>query len=110
MIPGGTHPVIADPGASRCRPTRGNTMLTRSIVILLAAFVALPVAAAAPTASAPTGPSRVLTGADLFNLEAAADPQIAPDGKTIVYVRRANDIMTDRIRSSLWSIDLASGV
>lgn len=85
-------------------------MLSRSFVVLLAAFVALPVAAAAPTASAPTGPSRLLTGADLFNLEAAADPQIAPDGKTIVYVRRANDIMTDRIRSSLWSIDLASGV
>lgn len=85
-------------------------MLTRSIVVLLAAFVALPAVAAAPTDPAPAGPSRVLTGADLFNLEAAADPQIAPDGKTIVYVRRANDIMTDRIRSSLWSIDLASGV
>jgi len=90
-------------GRYRYRFARGIAMLTR-VVVLLAALVALPAFAATPT-----GPSRTLTGADLFQLEVAADPQIAPDGKTIVYVRRANDIMTDRTRSSLWSIDLASG-
>ena len=79
-------------------------MLIRPFVMLLAAFLAVP-AFAAPA----SGPSRVLTGADLFNLEVASDPQIAPDGKTIVYVRRANDIMTDRTHASIWSIDVSSG-
>ena len=79
-------------------------MSIRPIVLLLTALLAVP-AMAAPA----TGPSRVLTGADLFNLEVASDPQISPDGRTIVYVRRANDIMTDRTRASIWSIDVASG-
>jgi dipeptidyl aminopeptidase/acylaminoacyl peptidase len=80
------------------------TMSIRLPVLLLAISLSAP-ALAAPT----TGPSRVLTGADLFNLEIASDPQIAPDGRTIVYARRANDIMTDRTHSSIWSIDVASG-
>jgi dipeptidyl aminopeptidase/acylaminoacyl peptidase len=80
-------------------------MPIRSFVLsLLAAVVVLP-ALAAPAG----GPSRVLTGADLFTLEIASDPQIAPDGKTIVYARRANDIMTDRAHASIWAIDVASG-
>lgn len=56
-----------------------------------------------------TGPVRYFTGADLFNLEVAADPQISPDGRTIAYVRRSNDIMTDRARSTIWLVDVASG-
>ena len=89
-------------------------MPIRPFALVLAALLAAPAMIAsvmvAPVMAAPaTGPSRVLTGADLFNLEVATDPQIAPDGKTIVYVRRANDIMTDRTRASIWSIDVASG-
>ena len=42
---------------------------------------------------------------DLFQMEYAGDPQISPDGKTIVYVRTRNDIMKDRSRTSLWTID-----
>ena len=41
---------------------------------------------------------------DVFDLEYASDPRISPDGKRIVYVRRANDIMRDRTRADLWSI------
>jgi Tol biopolymer transport system component len=48
-------------------------------------------------------------GGDLFSLAAAADPQISPDGRWVAYVRRSNDIMTDRARSSIWLIDTASG-
>ncbi|MDB6162716.1 MAG: putative family peptidase [Xanthomonadaceae bacterium] len=84
-------------------------MPTSPFAVLLAALLIAPAIIAPAIAAPPTGPSRVLTGADLFNLEAASDPQIAPDGKTIVYVRRANDIMTDRIHPSIWSIDVASG-
>ena len=31
-------------------------------------------------------------------LEAAADPEISPDGRWIAYARRSGDIMTDRFR------------
>ena len=33
---------------------------------------------------------------DVFDLEWGSDPQVSPDGNTIVYVRRSNDIMKDR--------------
>ena len=62
-----------------------------------------------PTAAMPDAPVRSFTGSDLFGLSIAADPQISPDGKTIVYVRRSGDVMTDRMQSSLWLIDVASG-
>jgi dipeptidyl aminopeptidase/acylaminoacyl peptidase len=43
-----------------------------------------------------------LTAADIFNLQFAADPQIAPDGKSIVYVRQMADVMSDKRISNLW--------
>lgn len=42
---------------------------------------------------------------DIFEMEFASDPQISPDGRTIVYLRNFSDIMTDRQYSCLWSID-----
>src|SRR5256885_12441722 len=75
------------------------------LAILLAASALSAPALAAPAA----GPSRYLTGADLFNLEVATDPQISPDGKTIAYVRKSNDIMTDKAGSTIWLVDVASG-
>jgi len=39
---------------------------------------------------------------DVFDLEWAADPRVSPDGKTIVYVSKSNDIIKDRERSNLW--------
>lgn len=42
---------------------------------------------------------------DVFQLEYASDPQISPDGKTVVYVRNFMDVMKDRRRSNLWSIN-----
>jgi dipeptidyl aminopeptidase/acylaminoacyl peptidase len=76
-------------------------------LLLLAASPAL--AQQQPTAPLPDGPTRSFTGSDLFGVTIAADPQISPDGRTIVYVRRTGDVMTDRVRSSLWLIDVASG-
>ena len=46
---------------------------------------------------------------DLFNLEVASDPQISPDGSRIVYVRQTADIMTDRMRPTIWMIDVRTG-
>ena len=41
---------------------------------------------------------------DVFDLEWASDPRVSPDGETIVYVRKSNDIMKDRERSNLWKV------
>ena len=43
---------------------------------------------------------------DVFELEWATDPRVSPDGDTIVYVRKSNDIMKDRERSNLWQITI----
>ena len=48
--------------------------------------------------------NRVFDPMDVFELEWASDPQVSSDGETIVYVRRSNDIMKDRVRSNLWQI------
>ena len=45
---------------------------------------------------------------DVFQLEFAADPQISPDGKQIVYARTFMDIMNDTQRSNLWIINADS--
>ncbi|WP_076069541.1 alpha/beta hydrolase family protein [Sphingomonas montana] len=81
-------------------------------VLLLAAAItpsAAVIAQQPPGAAPATGPTRAFTGSDLFGLSIAADPQISPDGRTIAYVRRTADVMTDRMQSSLWLIDVASG-
>ncbi|MEL7199412.1 MAG: S9 family peptidase [Pseudomonadota bacterium] len=57
----------------------------------------------------PAAEARVFTGDDIFDLTVGTDPQISPDGKQIAYVRRANDIMTDGVKSTIWLIDVASG-
>jgi acylaminoacyl-peptidase len=49
--------------------------------------------------------SRTLEPIDVFHLEWASDPQVAPDGQRLVYVRNFMDIMTDRRRSNLWSVE-----
>ena len=75
------------------------------LAILFAATALTTPASAAPA----TGPSRYFTGADLFNLEIATDPQISPDGRTIAYVRKSNDIMSDKARPTIWLVDVATG-
>jgi dipeptidyl aminopeptidase/acylaminoacyl peptidase len=46
---------------------------------------------------------------DLFALQAAADPQIRPDGQEIAYVRDSMDVMSDEPRRTIWIVDTASG-
>lgn len=49
---------------------------------------------------------RLFTAEDVFELEWATEPQISPDGRQALYVRRFNDVMTDRIRSHVWLVNL----
>lgn len=78
----------------------GRSLRRRTLPMLLGiAAAALPLGAQAPGAS-----PRVLTPADIFQLEYAADPQISPDGAWIAYVRRWSDPMTDRRFSNIWLV------
>lgn len=61
-----------------------------------------------PAATAQETDNR-FTAERVFDLEYANDPQISPDGSTIVYVRQSMDRKTDRIRGDLWRIDTETG-
>ncbi len=52
--------------------------------------------------SAQTGKLEYL---DVYNLEYVSEPQIAPDGQKILYVRNFKDVMTDESHSNLWMIN-----
>jgi dipeptidyl aminopeptidase/acylaminoacyl peptidase len=79
--------------------------MRRVLAGLAVIFLWTGAAAAVP----PTGPEQRFTARDLFDLEAADDPQISPDGRWIAYTRRSGDIMTDRFRRSIWLVDTATG-
>ena len=74
------------------------------------ALGALLVSSAGAGVAAPAnGPSSAFSGSDLFNLAMASEPKISPDGRQIAYVRKSNDVMTDKARSSIWLVDVATG-
>ncbi|WP_374523818.1 prolyl oligopeptidase family serine peptidase [Sphingopyxis sp.] len=94
---------------------RKSTVLGASLFLLYpqlgAGQEAPPSAATADSAtgSARTAAQHRFTGEDLFDLSIAADPQISPDGRHIAYVRRSNDIMSDRAVGAIWLIDTQTG-
>jgi dipeptidyl aminopeptidase/acylaminoacyl peptidase len=63
--------------------------------------IARPVAAQAQTG--------VLTVADFLDQERVSDPQLSPDGATIVYTRQWVDKMKDRWESAVWIMDSDGG-
>jgi dipeptidyl aminopeptidase/acylaminoacyl peptidase len=69
-------------------------------VVMLFLGLVSPIAAAQGNEQ-PVPKSNCLTVEDIFNLEEVSDPQISPDGKQIVYVRRFVDIMTDKRYSNI---------
>lgn len=79
-------------------------MLHKTLPALLLGAALLPM-----SVSAQTAPAFRFEGRDIFALQVAADPQISPDGKTVAYVRRQGDIMTDRQKGAIWLVDTATG-
>src|ERR1700680_4843283 len=57
------------------------------------------------TIEAQDSSAQKLTAMDEFQLQLPTDPQISPDGKKIVYVRRFADPMTDKRYANLWIIN-----
>ncbi|MBS3742849.1 MAG: S9 family peptidase [Wenzhouxiangellaceae bacterium] len=78
---------------------------TFPITVLFA--IALCMTSAAPFAGASddaghANQTQHLTAEDLFGLQYASDPRIAPDGSRVAYVRAINDVMIDDTRGNIW--------
>ena len=65
-------------------------------------IAALVVCAAATWLAPPAPAAETLKPSDVFDLQWTADPQIAPDGRSVAYVRMRMDIKTDRESGAIW--------
>ncbi|MGH7690783.1 MAG: TolB family protein, partial [Gemmatimonadaceae bacterium] len=81
--------------------------MNRPATILAAALAALSVWSAPRVACAQDAvkPDATFQPLDVFQLEWAADPEISPDGRQIVFVRQGYDVMKDNTRSALWIVN-----
>lgn len=73
----------------------------RSVRLALAAAVAGPMVLAAQPAASPPAERR-LSLAMYLDFEDVQDPQLSPDGRQIVFVRRWIDKLNDRWESAIW--------
>src|SRR5947207_13764702 len=78
--------------------------MTRKARIVAALLTATLILASIPKVRAQDA-SHKLSAIDEFQIQLSTDPQISPDGKRIVYVRRFADPMTDKRYSNLWIIN-----
>ncbi len=53
-----------------------------------------------------SGSAPLFEAMDVFHLEWASDPRISRDGESVVYVRNWMDVMADRRRSNLWTLQV----
>jgi acylaminoacyl-peptidase len=74
-------------------------MTARLTALTCLALMASGAALAVPPARPALAP------VDVFALEWASDPQIAPDASQIAYVRRSFDVRSDTGRGAIWLID-----
>ena len=54
--------------------------------------------------------ARNITLEDYLEWETASDPQISPNGETVLYSRRSVDKVQDKIASEIWAIETKSGL
>ncbi|HSR56520.1 MAG TPA: S9 family peptidase, partial [Alphaproteobacteria bacterium] len=78
-------------------------------LLKILAFGALLLAAPAPAAENVRDTGKRFTAERVFDLEFADDPQISPDGRTIVYARTSMDRISDHMVGEIWSIDARTG-
>src|SRR5436189_5750937 len=78
--------------------------MTRKARIVAALLTATLILASNPNLLAQDA-SHELSAMDEFQIQLPTDPQISPDGKRIVYVRRFADASTDKRYSNLWIIN-----
>ena len=83
-----------------------RVLLVTFVLIVLWAYPSTSSGQAAETSRAQVELPR-FSAADVFALEYASDPQISPDAKRIVYVRRSANALTDGTDSRLWEVSTA---
>jgi dipeptidyl aminopeptidase/acylaminoacyl peptidase len=59
--------------------------------------------------SAALAAGRPMTTADLLAVKSVSDPQLSPDGKSIVYVVTMIDVAANKSNSDLWMVPVAGG-
>ncbi len=80
--------------------------IRRTVLVFSALFLLTGVSTKAqPDQPAATNTNSTFQLKNVFDLEYATSPQIAPDGEQIVYLRNSMDKMEDRRRSNLWMIN-----
>src|SRR5215217_4352406 len=61
----------------------------------------------------PAGPAaqsgRAMTIDDLIGAVRVADPQLSPDGRTVVYMRTTTDMKSGKRNADLWSVPAEGG-
>ncbi|MFW5633614.1 MAG: TolB family protein, partial [Erythrobacter sp.] len=75
----------------------------RPLAIIPSALIAALIAAVPAAAQDDLRP---FTAEDVFELEWADQPQVSPDGKHALYVRRSNDAVKDRTLARVWLVAL----
>ncbi len=58
---------------------------------------------------AASGDGVLFDAMDVFELEYASEPRVAPGSSRLVYLRNGFDIMTDRKVTTIWQLDLQGG-
>src|SRR4051794_18183017 len=79
---------------------RGRTMALAALLVPFALLVG---------DSAPGGEKRPIAETDLLRFSWAADPQLAPDGSRVVYVRVGVDRDKDDYETTLWVVPASGG-
>ncbi len=73
-------------------------------ILLLAVLAATAAVAESPDE---LSDDRHFKNTDVFELEYALDPQIAPDGSSVAYVRQSMDVHRDRAVANIWIVGRA---
>jgi dipeptidyl aminopeptidase/acylaminoacyl peptidase len=76
-------------------------MIRSSLTFLAAALLLVPPAGA--------DESRPFSARDLVAMDRLSDPRVSPDGREIVFVRRATDLEADKGRTDLWKVGVDGG-
>jgi len=97
--------ILVATGCASTATTAPSTVVTDRQTIVAAAPAVAPIATPSKNGEVPAplqGQRGLLQLRDVFELEWASSPRIAPDARHIVYLRRGMDIMSDRRTSELW--------
>jgi acylaminoacyl-peptidase len=90
---------IGEPALNRLIRFAARRSLRAAAQVLCPAFALSSFAVSAPALDQPFGLKQI------FDLQWAADPRIAPDGKRVVFVRSGYDVMNDDTRHSIWVVN-----